>query len=459
MTDIHDWVQSWQLDHTWDQFDAANMIHKLEYTNRSPFEMIGCNISFVKGSWNIGSKLPNGSYNGMIGLMVNGIANSTALAYLLGSTDDEPVVVGPVWTSTEMAILSAKSESENVSLIGPQQWIYNFDSSVYLYQAICIMLFIVCFIILSLFYEIIHKRRVKSRINIWRIRRQIVTTAKMLIVKCTTCLIRTETFPNPTDVHRPLTFGVSVTLFFLIQGIFLNLTSTDLIAEKPVPIIDDVKDFLYNPYFEEVSGAIPGGLWQEAILKGALEGSVEYMLYQRVNEVMDIQLNEPGDMMKTIGNGMDKLMSGKSVLIADKSIMLICRSTLCQIKGHANGSRTHVSRGPTFGERLITFAISKSSDESLVDWINYRQTLLHQSGLTRDWTYKAAFNMIIIRSFTMQQLVDCLEPVQEDQPIPDQVQLQFFASALLLMSYIVLVAGLALAIEIISAKLLLLICI
>ena len=260
--------------------------------------MVNCSIGYFTGQWYIGKKLSNGSYDGMLGMMVNEKANATALAYVLGSTDDEPVIIGPVWTSTEMSILSAK-HAPKWRKLGPEGWFMNFKHIVYEYILISILIFIFFYLIITHVCEKFNRERrifkiIMSGIKInyktksGKIRRHKIRMKKLMkyfivtLWKCLTSFFRTEYFAAPSLEQKFLVTFFCFAIFFSIDGLFLNLTSTDMIAIQPVPIIDNLDDLLYSDHFKHMNVGIPGGLWQESILEGSPKDSVEGKLWKRV---------------------------------------------------------------------------------------------------------------------------------------------------------------------------------
>lgn len=447
-----------QIDKSFAMFDRGGLSEKMFYMTSSPFSKINCTISYFHGRWNIGKKLLNGSYDGMIGYMVRGEANSTALAYVLGSTDDEPVTPGPVWISTEMAILSAKRVSDPDEL-GPEGWISNFDTLVYAYMFICMIFFGVYSIFLYQSDEIKKRtdkiielfqrkrlrfvsspvRRMKNKIKV----RKVIKHTRLIAFKCMTCIIRKENFPTTTIGCKILVFFLCLGLFFIIDGIFLNLTSTDMIAVHQYPVIDTLESLLNHDDFVHMDVGIPGGLWEETILEESSKVidsdtamSNEGKLWGRVKYRIPVQVDNMDDIMETMNKGMDKMFKYESVLVLDQSIISACKSMICQIHGIEKGRHVHISRGDTFAEKLITFSISKSSDELLVKWLNYRQYLLLQSGLTTNWVNSVSYNWIVNPSSTFGLINDCLNPVNEAQNVPDAIKIGYITNVIYMIAII-----------------------
>lgn len=443
-------------------FDQGNLVEKLDYMTRSPFELVNCTISYFSGQWNIGSRLPDGSYDGMIGMMVNGEANSTALAYVLGSMDDEPVIPGPVWTSTEMAILSRKFESTR-DKHGPEGWLNNFDVLVYVYTLICLILFATYYIMSDILND--EKVRMKTiedilkngKIKLKTIERKIlkdhhirskyIKSARLISFKCLTSFIRVESFSTPSIKHTFIVLALNVGLFILIQAIFLGLTSTEMIADQPVPIIDQLDDLLFGAPFKHMEVGIPGGLWQSTILNETPSDTLEGQLWNRVKYHLPIRVDKLDTVINVLNKGMDKLFRYESVLVVDKTIISAFKSIICQTRGLENGSKVHISRGSTFAERLITFSTSKSSDQKLVEWINYRQNLLLQSGLTKNWVASTSYYFIMDQSSSYQSIVKCLDGEEQDQNDPQAVGMEYFFGVIILIIYISIIFTLILFIE------------
>lgn len=412
----------------------------------SPYQMINCSISYITDQWKIGSKQCNGSYDGMIGMMVRGEANSTALAYVLGATDDEPVIVGPVWTTTEMSILSAKDTPSEV-IHGAEGWFNNFESQVYMYLIITLFMFAMNYVFTTHAHSIFKRWRHIFKIftNGGKIKKLSKSTKnrrqKMLIMKlfkmalttfwkCTTALFRGETFEAPSVGHKFLVLLFSFGIFFLIQGYFLSLTSTDMIAVQPVPIIDTLNDFLTRSHFSHMNASLPDSLWQRAVIEGSRKESPEGELWKRVDYHIPIQMNDFEQLSKNLYPVADNLLNQKKVLVVDKTIIDLCKSVICQVKGYGIGSRLHIARGETFAEKLLTFSISKTSDEGLIKWVNYRQSLLLQSGLTNKFSSSLAYGLRMSDSFTIGMFTECLTPTTHDQSVPVAIKMEFFRTTL-----------------------------
>ena len=153
-------------------------------------------------------------------------------------------------------------------------------------------------------------------------------------------------------------------------------------------------------------------------------------------------------MTSIMNRAMDKLFRYEAVLAVDRTIINACKSIICQLHGLEKGSNTHISRGDTFAEKLITFSISKSSDKMLIKWFNYRQSLLLQSGLTRQWISLIAYNFKVDPSVTFELITDCLEPERGRQNIPDPIKIDFIISTIMLMIILLIISGLILFVEI-----------
>ena len=427
-------------------WDKDDLLQKMLYMVASPYEMINCSKSYITGQWKIGSKQSDGSYDGMIGMMVRGEANSTALAYVLGATDDEPVIVGPVWTTTEMSILSGKA-TPGEEIHGAEGWLNNFESQVYMYLIITLFMFAMNYVFTAHACSIFKRWRhilkvianggkIKELSKSTKNRRQkmlIMKLFKMALVafwKCTTALFRSETFEAPSVGHKFLVLLFSFGIFFLIQGYFLSLTSTDMIAVQPVPVIDTLNDFLTRSHFSHMNAALPDSLWQRAVIEGSRKESPEGKLWKRVDYHIPIQVNDIEQLFAGLNPLVDHLLNQKKVLVVDKTIINLCKSVICQMKGYEIGSSLHIARGETFAEKLLTFSISKTSDERLIKWVNYRQSLLLQSGLTNKFCSSLAYGLRMSDSFTIGMLTECLIPTTHDRSVLVAIKIQFFRTTL-----------------------------
>lgn len=433
-----------QIDSAMTMFDKGGLTEKQVYFIQSPYEMVNCTIKHFSGQWNIGKKLSSGSYDGMIGMMVRGEANSTALAYVIGSTEDEPVSIGPVWTTTEMSLLSGTPKA-NVAMFGAEGWLKNFKVIVYQYLVLAMFIFIITYVMLSKYYQVMRRiERILNRIIIlgvikrkskadkmkckrMNIKKIIISTID-IAYKSLTSLIQPQSYQVQAIQHNYIVFSFVTGIFFLMSGYFLNLTSTDMIAIQPVPIIDSLDDLLTNEHFSHVDVGITDGLWQVSILESSIPNSLEGRLWKRVKYKIPIQF----DNMATLSDGwmpmVDKMYGMKVALAVDKIIIEAMKAGICQLNDTEHGSTLHIARGNTFAEKLLTFAISKTSSGALVRWINYRQQLLLQSGLTGHFSESIIYDLKMDPGVTLTSIINCLKHEKNDHEVPKSTDILFLYS-------------------------------
>ena len=429
-------------------WDPNHVIKRLNYFFMSPYEMINCTIGIIPGAMNIGHKLSNGSYDGSIGILQREAANATALAYVLGSTDDEPVIVGPVMSSTEMSILSVDRDPGQF-VQGPEGWLDNFSPIVYTYHAICLSVFCYIFVIFSSLSKFMRRKKLINQkfINYSR-RINFNRDYVKIFSNCTLALIYAVKFDTLYSTTKCLIFFYTIAISVAINGYFLGLTSTDMIAIRPLPSVETLSDLLYNEYFMDTNVSAPGGLWHEQVLRGAIASSPEGQLWRRVSDLLPIQFAKSAQMAGKFMNRRDEIFNQKSVLVVDKIAMDIVVSITCQGVGVEKGRKMRVSKD-TFGEKLMVFSVSKQSDKVLINWINYRQSRLLQSGLMDQWTRSAGFDIKIDPNFKFTSIVTCLtgNNGHDEQTAPEAIEVTYLAPWFRSMFILQLISGFILILE------------
>ncbi|KAI1294202.1 hypothetical protein HDE_06164 [Halotydeus destructor] len=173
----------------------------------------------------------NGNYTGLVGMIQREEADFALQLVLLGGLKDEPVKYGEVLSAADLHIYGSKGEpiKKNVELF---DIVDNLDAQTLAYTFI--LLHLVCAILT------ITIRRTRIR-WCWSSYAQGYSEFFSLAVD--------QASFNPKSWSKKLMWlNVSAAIFVLVFGVFLNLLSTDTIAEIPPKTMDSYEDIMSGEF-------------------------------------------------------------------------------------------------------------------------------------------------------------------------------------------------------------------
>lgn len=119
------------------------------------------------------------------------------------------------------------------------------------------------------------------------------------------------------------------------------------------------------------------------------------------------------------------LADGKLVFVFDRIVINCLQSVSCQLTD-IDPNKYHISK-ETFGERLLTNMISKSSDERFVKWSRYKTNQLFQSHLLKILSSNGVVTFSVNPSTSTYKKMMCIEgTIDDEKELPQPFKLLFF---------------------------------
>ena len=269
-----------------------------------------------------GSPDGNGTYSGLIGRIQSGELDIAAFAFNPAYLPDEPVAVGPALLPSDQTLVSVSEETrpQPVEII---DWFKIPDPITYEFVG---FLFLIAIVLLTIFH---YYDQPFAKLK----KRRVTSTFCHNAFNCYSLTIDQEGFSPINGPQQVLTAALALFMFFMIEGIFKNLLSTDKTVEKPVSQIDTIKDLLENPKFSERIPVVFDGLWHIDGLKTASsetdEGKLWAKMMQNKNEsVINWGNSETPKIMIDL---ILKFLDRKRVLILDHEFAPRIKQGLCRL--------------------------------------------------------------------------------------------------------------------------------
>lgn len=381
---------------------------------------------------------------------------------MLGSFEEEPIIPGPVDWPTELSIISVKPKGKENVLIGIESWTEGFDSLAYSYSFLSMLLFTSWFMVSLAIWEYC-KGEMKDARRGRRQRQEWIgfTNTRMALVKgfrmfpilfshTFLSLLGVHLYQTPTLTTKILATFFVTAVFNLVNGYFLNLVSVDMVAVPPISFIDTLDDLLNKKEFSSMRVMTSGGLWHESALKGAVEGSPENRLANRMQQKDYVETAFTSRVMDEATGYVAPFLNRELAIVFDRAMLPLYKSIMVQMIPDSDPDRMHISRD-WFGERLLAPMISKSSDTTLVDWIGYKYRQLYQSWIihtfARDLIREGRIDGGVASDHKILQAIGGER--DDDKNPPDPFNYLFFKPFFILCLFIFSIAFLTLIIEVI----------
>lgn len=411
--------------------------------------------------------------------------------YPLGLEADRSVDLGPIVTSNGMALLTYKPQKYD-DYANIEAWISVFDLYTRAYIALVCFIFTVTFIVTVMVPKIFFRRRrgryMKKKKNIvvnkieiigpvlvmvpevlnqlihrrakdngrgtvlkeYKYLREGVGMFKNIFWNIYQLLLNIYSFETPTPASSVLGTSFALFIFFLIQGVFLSLASTDMVTPHPAKFIDSIERLLNDPNFNDTNVIMPGSMWQEMALKNSRAGTVERGVYERINEWMSIKFDVSFVTYLTEYIFKQKIETMKSVVSTELRFLPIVKSVGCQMMGRVM-QPMYICKD-TFSVKNLVSIVSKSSDRRLFDWVKYYQTRVFQCGWLNEELRRAPDRINLQMNMTHIEAIGCVKA--EDDPIemPPAMAMTFIANLFYLHFICILFAAVLVIEEIVEHR-------
>ena len=233
-----------------------------------------------------GYPLPNGTYNGAIGILQR---NEADLGSLIGRPDGlpfEPVLIGPMIKEADVVIVTNRRYGEKITR-EILQFVDDFNPIVYKYIFMVIM--IVCIFYTMITYgpdSWIKRLKEDPRVAIKLFLEHVWESFNLVLDQ--------ENFRSETNVARILVLFFAIFIFVFIYGIFLNQIGADLVAKTKGDNVDGIDYFLNN--ITHMKPCVAKKLYLLNVLKASPKtsklGQLWSLMEKEENEtVLDIQAN------------------------------------------------------------------------------------------------------------------------------------------------------------------------
>lgn len=391
------------------------------------------NCTPIPGDMNLGRQQPDGSYDGAMGRMMRGEANATLIMYSLGLEGVPSVHIGPYVISNEMALVAMKPPRRN-DTYQIEGWMHIFDTLTYHYMLISFFMFAMIFIVISMAWDMMSKRgkkkkRKKKKRRILRIIKRGKNMFLDIFWNIYQLMLNIYSFQTPTMASKVLVTMFVVSIFLLIQEIFLGLAGTDMVVERQDKYVDSVSRLLNDADFNRTRIVMPGSLWQQINLRNARPGSDERRIYERVSDWIKINFDASfvGYMVNLFNR---KILAMTHVGSTDGKLIPALKSLACQMVGW-DARRLHICSDRYSIQNMVS-VLSKSSDERLLKWMYHYQTRIFQSGWIVELLRRAPTTLNINMRMTPFQVVECLYPVEDPLELPKAMDMAFIDKAVYL---------------------------
>ena len=319
-----------------------------------------------------GTRLPNGTYTGMLGVVQRGDADMASAVVRADTMDDSPVRLGPTLASADSAILGTKLTNETSSSPFVTDVIYNVDMTTYLF---CLEWLLIIITILTtsqaLYYRILTWNRVKR--SLVRIVRNINWNIFGLVVD------QEDTQLNIWSA-RFLWFHVCLGVFFMIFGYFWNTMSTDITVSRPATYIESIDYFLETPADERRKPIVAKDMLFHSAAQRADPKTKLGQLNQIINDTPGCLIFNDLSNMTRLAKSMDQfiheVLDGKAVGIYPKFLVNTClERAFCTLRPETM-TRVHTAKNSMTPGTLHPI-LSHRIPRPMFEYIEYQlQTVL-----------------------------------------------------------------------------------
>lgn len=329
-------------------------------------------------------------------------------------------------------------------------WLSIFDTIVYYELGIVVSIFVTFLTLFTICLTSTMTRK-RSRYT-YRAMKKIWNIAASELWNIFQLIVGIYSFHTPIYASKVLVTAFTMSMFFLVWGLFGSSTSTDMVAMKKPPFIDPVSRLLNDDTFRSTDLIIPSGLWQELALKNARPGTRESGLWKRVKK------KKFPFKMDTSAVGLltslyeQEVKTMRSVGGIDQTVAAMGKSLGCQMLG-IEAKNLHKCLD-TFAENILLFIVSKSSDELLVRWVDYYYIKVFESGWFNEIFRRGATSFKVRGDVSIGNIIICMENVGDDSTLPDPISLVFISRAFYLILWGTFIGSIVISFEIVIYKLL-----
>ena len=222
-----------------------------------------------------GHLYPNGTYDGMIGLVQSNRISIPNQYFPYGIVFNEPgVMVQSLFASFTPHIYSAKIKGESKLGLDVLHLCTNFSHTIWFYWVLVLTLFSVICIILR------HRKKVR-RIRLRRVTKELLDTFWNYFL-CLVDMAPSKVLTMSSSVVLWPTIVIAV--YYGIHMVFMSTLSADLNVPGADKWIKDLSDLLEDPTFEKFRPTLSKQLNMIPVLSNSLEGSKERALLDRAIE-------------------------------------------------------------------------------------------------------------------------------------------------------------------------------
>lgn len=159
---------------------------------------------------------------------------------------------------TDMGIFSLRRSGYQVAVCA-ESWPEIFDATAYAYILTALLIFCACFTA-TLFSIEMRLEKKPHRMRMRKFRRKLRKHASSVVWNSTLYLIGQFDFDSKMAAPRLLILSITLFVFFLVDQMFMNSMSANMVAKQPLPYIDTIEDFLYDDSFDNLTVSTMEGL-------------------------------------------------------------------------------------------------------------------------------------------------------------------------------------------------------
>ena len=390
----------------------------------------------------------------------------------------EPVEIGPVWFATDMYIASNRgvpTEKHGQVTDAFGRW----SPVVYGY---CLILASIAAVLLAILTNIIDGRGNQSTLQ------QILRKARFLVSSSVIrrrfqrlisqyfralwhmleTMLDQENYQPVSDLAQLLWLFVCTAIFITIFGFWVNLISTDIVAQQYPPPIDSLDDILNEPRFAHPYIIAPKTFEAHERLYNAPPGSVFNRIYESISKqancsnptdftrcpFFEIRTELTNNLQNLIPFFADKFRNDGFGILGCRVLIDNAKTMLCRTMPHL-GEEFHTS--PPVSEDYDTMMSRKGLDSEVSRFVHQMvRTSMVESALvqhTLDSVAEATLNKYMPLSVTYYECLDNRKETDVDEEVANIVlQLTAISNLMIAISIALLVALLILLWELLIHK-------
>jgi len=345
---------------------------------RDTIKSANCTFIFQDLGGEFGEPDEHGNYSGLIGRVQRHEFDMAINWIRIDNLDYEPVIVGPIFSSADVAIISGR-HSSNISFQNIIESNSTMKSIVVLYSAIIFIILYSTLVLIKVFNKNAKIRKRTSSLNVIR---TVFKTAKRIMYYF---IGRNYNSFQENTSWRILIIIITISHFVIITGYHKNLVKVDMTVIRAPSEIDSLRDLLER---KDVSPMVFKLLHVNRIASKSDPNSDLGRFAARIHEtnssMVQIDLNEGIQVLGKLREKGLQIIQHKTALCIPRIGYDIYLKLICSFEPEF-ASQMRISQH-SFAHGSLAFFYSKAIKASLRKYFDHKLRIFREHGIYKGYT-------------------------------------------------------------------------